>query len=652
MTRALGWSLVHFVWQGAAIASLVAGLNLGLRRSSPQARYLLACLALLAMLAAPLVTFRALVAGDPAAAQLPAAAPSGPSLPTVSASPALAAPPAPAREFWRGVEPLLPALVIAWAAGVVVLGARALGGLALVMRLRRAGLRESPASLAAVFARLADRIGVRRAVRLYESALVSVPTVVGVLRPAVLVPASALTGLTAQQLELILAHELAHVRRHDYLVNLLQSAAETLLFYHPATWWVSQRIRVEREHCCDDVAVAVCGSPVRYARALVELEGLCGDAPALTVAASGGSLLDRIARLVGRAAEPSPAARGFGATLMAGSVALAVAAGSILVDRPAAATAYEPPSAPGPSEAAALSSPQSEQREGGNPAKPEAPGTRRDRAPKPAPERGGPQARAFPLERVLEMARAGITPEFVDEMDELGYRDASAAELIALRHQGVSPGYVRELAALGYKDLALEELIGLRSQGVSADFAKGLAAQGLANLSLQNLLALRAQGVTPQYVAELREAGLSGLSVTGVMALRSQGVTGRYASELKALGYASLSQADFIALRSQGVSAEYVRELGELGYTGLDQKLLVGLRAQGVTPEYVRELREQGYSGLSVDQLIALRSHGVTPEYVRELGEAGFEKLSPEELVQLRSQGVSAQYLKRLRSRS
>ena len=118
---------------------------------------------------------------------------------------------------------------------------------------------------------LAARLGIRRPVRLLESARVQVPVVIGALRPVLLLPASALTGLAPAQVEAVLAHELAHIRRHDYPVNLLQSAAETLLFYHPGVWWLSARIRAEREHCCDDIAVRVCGDAVGYAEALTSI---------------------------------------------------------------------------------------------------------------------------------------------------------------------------------------------------------------------------------------------------------------------------------------------------------------------------------------------------------------------------------------------
>ncbi len=161
--------------------------------------------------------------------------------------------------------------------------------------------------------------------RLLASASATVPFVVGWLRPVVLVPAALLTGLHPAEVEAIFAHELAHIRRHDFLVNLLQNVVETLLFYHPAVWWMSAQIRMEREHCCDDVAAAVCGGALDYARALVALERL-RPATGLMVAASGGSLLERIRRLAGardngRSAWPLPALGLF----LAAAIALAAA---------------------------------------------------------------------------------------------------------------------------------------------------------------------------------------------------------------------------------------------------------------------------------------------------------------------------------------
>ena len=136
-------------------------------------------------------------------------------------------------------------------------------------------------------------------VRVVESALIDTPSVIGLMRPLILLPIAALSSLSPGQVEALLAHELAHIRRRDYAVNLLQTVAETLLFFHPAVWWVSSRIREAREHCCDDVAVEVCGEPAAYAAALAELATWRAGGVALSVGATDGPLLMRVRRLLG-----------------------------------------------------------------------------------------------------------------------------------------------------------------------------------------------------------------------------------------------------------------------------------------------------------------------------------------------------------------
>jgi HEAT repeat protein len=187
---------------------------------------------------------------------------------------------------------------VLWLTGVVTLSLRLASGWLAARRLRALGTRPAPEACIATLHRLAARLRVSQPVRLLQSALVQVPAVLGWVRPVILLPASALTGLTPLQLEALLAHELAHVRRYDYLVNLIQSVIETLLFYHPAVWWISARVRDEREHCCDDLAVAVCGDAHFYASALLGMERLRVTTPALALTAAGGSLMGRVRRLV------------------------------------------------------------------------------------------------------------------------------------------------------------------------------------------------------------------------------------------------------------------------------------------------------------------------------------------------------------------
>ena len=311
--QALGWTLLHFVWQGTLIAFVLAAALHALRRHAAHVRYAVACGALALLLVIPAITLY-LYAG--ANTETPADRPAGAASVT-PASPAATAPalrPAASPETpatWQQeanglLRVALPWLVMLWMMGVLALSVRYLAGWTYTSVMRRRRIREVGRRWQEQVARLSEQMGVRQAVRLVSSALVQVPTVIGWLRPVILMPVSVFAGLTPRQVELILAHELAHIRRHDYLVNLMQAVCETLLFYHPAAWWVSGRVRIEREHGCDDLVVSVCGDAYTYAEALARLEHVRQGTPRLALAASGGSLLDRIRRLLEEPAEAPP----------------------------------------------------------------------------------------------------------------------------------------------------------------------------------------------------------------------------------------------------------------------------------------------------------------------------------------------------------
>jgi len=348
--QATAWALLQFVWQGAAVGALTAVALTALRRSASDVRYVVASIGLALMLTLPVVSgvqrFQALRADEaarPAAAAATDAAVRGSAgvrarvtgADGMDRDPAAASSHAPARPAWLDtlasirIEPLLPTLMLAWLIGVAMLSLRLLTGWLWVQRLRTHGVAEASEACRTMTRRLARRLHISRAVTLLESSLVDVPTVIGFLKPVVLLPASALGGLAPHQLEAILAHELAHIRRHDYLVNLLQTLVETVLFYHPAVWWLSRRIRIERENCCDDLAVSLCGDPVAYAHALADLEALrSGPAPDhhIAMAATGGSLLQRVRRLLGAPSSHT----GRGPAWLAGSVALLMIGGIAL----------------------------------------------------------------------------------------------------------------------------------------------------------------------------------------------------------------------------------------------------------------------------------------------------------------------------------
>ena len=326
--NALGWALLHFLWQGAVVTIILAGLLFVLKGYAARIRY---GLALSAMLFIPILfvvtTWQIWQSSQEIAVYsqpVSPAVPSASSLVTplqveqnqstttgaemvsqpatrLNTSAIAESPRFSARLQQRVVnqiESLLPWVVSLWLVGLLALSFRLTIGLRHVQRLKSEGVVPATARLQAHLVGLCERMRISRSVHLLESALIQVPTAIGWLRPVVLLPASALTGLTPSQLEMIVAHELAHIRRHDYLLNLIQTVIEILLFYHPAIWWIGNRVRVERENCCDDLAVAVCGNPLTYAHALTTMEQLRSESPQLAMAANNGSLLHRIRRIV------------------------------------------------------------------------------------------------------------------------------------------------------------------------------------------------------------------------------------------------------------------------------------------------------------------------------------------------------------------
>lgn len=314
--ESIGWTLVHFLWQGLLIAIALRVILQALGPNDARRRYAAATIAMLALILAPLVTYVSVEASSVPSALVFTRQilepPGGDDLQALGGGPDITADAA-ERTYpedgtrsvadWKTritsyLHPLFPWMVLGWLSGVLFLSLRFGAGWLFTRQLKICGVRPVGEELQTRFDGLRKKLGVARPVQLLHSALVEVPTLVGYVKPVVLLPVSAITGLSSAQLEAILAHELAHVVRHDQLVNLLQTAAETVLFYHPAVWWVSDQIRAERENCCDDVAVATSGSLHVYVQALMQLEEQRQNPMRLVLAVSGGSLLSRVKRLV------------------------------------------------------------------------------------------------------------------------------------------------------------------------------------------------------------------------------------------------------------------------------------------------------------------------------------------------------------------
>jgi len=312
LLEALAWALIHFLWQGT-LMGLGAWLALYLlRRARPQARYAVACAALGLCLALPLISVvRHWTPG--VESSKPHSKQAIPGILETSVSPTqpiriLAPSEAPslasslARHVEAALNPHLPLIVFVWAMGSLLLAVRLAWGLKEIQRFKHRWAVEADEVWQVRLRELASRMGLQRIIQLRLSDHLASPMTMGWWRPLILVPAALLADMPPELMEALLAHELAHIRRHDYLVNLLQNVIEVLLFYHPAVWLISRRIRIEREQIADELAAKVLGEPRRLALALQELDLLQLHSLNLAQAAHGGHLMARIRQLL----QPNP----------------------------------------------------------------------------------------------------------------------------------------------------------------------------------------------------------------------------------------------------------------------------------------------------------------------------------------------------------
>src|SRR5215470_17634673 len=623
--RTLGWSLLHFVWQGFALAAIASIAMTFFRRAS--ARYIIGVLTLFAMVTSVAMTFVLLLNSQSALQATEAAA-----TPFVVF--------AQKTFFAQTVQPVLtgtpvikslstqifPLMVQLWLAGVFFFTLRTAGGLIYLERLRRAASVSVAPALLAKCRELQARLGLQRVIRFCECRWLDAPAVIGYFRPVVLLPVRALTGLTEDQIEAVIAHELAHIRRFDAFVNLFQVAAESLLFFHPAVWWLNKRVRAERENCCDDIAVAACGNHLGYARALTTMEEWRAT-PAFSLAVNGGPLAARISRILGLRHTAENRTAGLGAGFAC--FAAAVVAGSLLygMSHPAEAarikTAIVSSWADDPAPDPVVESKQA------------AP------APKPTakPSKATPTVQPDPQ----EAAQPSPKSSYIEEMKSVGIDTSDIDKLVALKIQGVTAQYVREIRAAGFNP-NVEELIGMRIQGVTPEYIKSIRDSGYTP-NAHAIMGMKIQGVTPAYIKEMRDLGFMP-NIGEIIGMKIQGVTPEYVQKIRDLGFKP-DAGRIMGMKIQGVTPEYVQSIRSMGFQPNEDQI-VGMKIQGVTPEYIKEMRSIGFDP-NAHQIMAMRIQGVTPEYVKALEAEGY-KLNAHQAIEAKIMGITPEFIQKAKS--
>jgi beta-lactamase regulating signal transducer with metallopeptidase domain len=568
---ALAWTLIHFCWQAAAIAALYRAMLLALSRSASQTRYALSIAAMALMMAGALSTFVWEIYSARPSPELRLAANEIRNVALTAAGGAIADPntvpaglgaPARTANLLRWVDGF-------WVLGVAVLSLRSMGGWWIIQKLRATAVDEAPEAIRASFARIAATLGLRRPVLLRVSSAIAGPITIGAIRAIVLLPISALTLLGPEELEMVLAHELAHVRRADFLWNLMQTLVETLFFFHPAVWWIGKRIRHERELCCDDLALKICPNPVTYATALFRLEEQRVRQWRLAMALDGHqsnhTLRMRIARILG---EPATQATGRSIqpfSLIVAGVALVVS----LVAAPPVVASFSPAHAAIAKTAAVKVAVKSRAAEpalrafvpksAASHALAQAAAPTQTAQPSPAPEpkstyidRMKAAGYDVDLDKYIAMKMQGVTPEFAQQMAQAGFGKLSADDLIACRIHGVSPEAIAQMKQMGFEVKSVQDAVSFRIFNVTPEFISGMKSAGFDHLTPQQVIALRVQGVTPEYAQEITKE-FPGATVEDLIKTRIFHIDSAFIQSAKRFGLKQLTLEKLVQLRISGV---------------------------------------------------------------------------------------------------
>lgn len=596
--KILGWALLHSLWQGIILATLLkAVLNIW-KKASANARYHISCVTLLLMLVLPVLTA---LRGN--SETFIVSSGNNELQTTKQKKRAITAPGTVAQNtvfetslsnnlrLQQRVEESLPWLSFIWLIGFLVSSLKLLNVWRDTHRLKLN--RNQPAlNQQESLKRLCSQLLISKPVVLLESSLVKVPMVIGWLKPVILIPASCLTGLTKQQFELILAHELAHIRRHDYLVNLFQTIVETILFYHPAVRWVSNRILIERENACDDLAVSIGADATVYARALIELERLRKVTASFAMRADGGSLTDRIHRLIGADAPHSKSHAGFWSIVFMAVLMVAVAFAN----------------------------------QNALPVQ------------KNAEENFPLNLPALTIEDLNEGREAAhdlIEGNWTAEFDNYKPEEIH----LKIEWQSDRSGVSRSI-----NTFSTGEVEGFPPQPMSSSEANVVfrIAREAGNFTFAGQFK-EGKGagfwkLTPSqsFISDMRKRGYDNLPKNYLFYAAAEDLTVRLNDDLESVGY-QLSFKELIRAARYKITPESIRAWRSAVFDNLSFEELSRLAENKVIPEFLNEIKAEGYPQISPRQAVELKIHGIDRDYIQRVKAAGFSDVTLEELISIRS---------------
>jgi bla regulator protein blaR1 len=530
--HAICWTLLHSLWQGLVLALIAGVVMVMTKKASSALRYNLLCTLLLLFLATSAYTFYAQLHQNavaiPAINHTPAATTS-----ETAGNPAATATSTTAHTLQNGIDNLVEyfnahaaVVVVIWFIVFMARFVKVLSGLVYAQRVRHYQTNPAPADWQQRLAQLLHKLRISRPVSLLESAVIKIPMVVGVLKPVVLVPVGMLTHISPDQVESILIHELAHIRRQDYLFNMIQHLVDTLFFFNPALVWVSSLIRGERENCCDDIAINETRSRRQLISALVSFHEYTQSSSrfALQFAGKENQVVKRVKRIVHKKNHSLNA--GERIVLMSSILVLSAAFVTTRSNRPepssAPAAVSIRPATPTPAVQVTTTAPKKTR---------PAPSTIKVISPVPAQRDTTPVADTtddpfahISVDKLIECKEHGVTPEFIRSLKKMGYTDITPDDAIRLADHGVSLEFITSLKALGYTDISLNKAVEAVDHGVNTEFIKRIRQLGFADLSINKAIELVDHGVTSDFIAAWKKRTGTRLELNDYIRLRDAGI--------------------------------------------------------------------------------------------------------------------------------
>ncbi len=716
---AMGWTVLHSLWQATLIAILSGVVMIVLRKKTAQTRYIVHNFALYGVLLAAMVTFSFYYNSNKTTKQAepiakiatPAPAPkpttkfsfetpeslkitieAGDLQPIVAEKEATPAP-----LSIEGMKAYFDAniyfVVMVWLLGVGLFILKLLGGISYVYYLRNQHNFPVDEYWFEMVEDLSKRVNIQKNIALVESALVRSPVVVGYLKPMILFPIGAINRLNAEEVEAILAHEIAHVMRHDYVFNIIQSVIEALFYFNPAVWWISANIRAERENCCDDVAIQLCGNSMAYAKSLVVVQEMQYYSAAFAMGFAGqrkNQLLLRVQRVLNQSNNKTNVMEKLIATclIVIGMVFISYGGPKELLpnlfdktnffesnDATLSMNGYWNATIKGDevevsfqtktatsnwnsthtfkkSEFSALPTSESDftlTREAGTMAfKGKFEGNEgygkytfsENTDFKTYLEKEGIEGVKESM--MVHLFMSNINRDYIAFLKQNGYKDITKSNLQDLAIHGLTKEVLTSyFATFNKQDLSLNKVVELKIHGVDAKYKKDLNDAGYIDVPTDQIVEAKIHGINGDYLKDLATSGYKNPSLQDVIEFKIHGVNGAFIKKMQAATERELSHNDIVEAKIHGIDANFVNSYKDMGFKNLNIQKAIEFKIHGVTADFVANLNKMGYEDMSASKVVELKIHGADAAFVKGFEDIGYKDMPINKLVEYKIHGVT-----------